>query len=123
MPSSARAKAAITKTTNTSGSWRLFSSVRIVGNAPNGAVAVFRDQEGSIMGHGYAHRPAPNALIIDDKARHEVIVFTRRDAVVQSHANDFVTGARGAIPRAVQSNEGIATIFSRKCRNAFGRGV
>src|ERR1700733_11822583 len=94
-----------------------------ISDAPHCAVAVFGDQQGAVVRYGYSDRPAPNALIIDDKASHEVVIFPRGHPIVKPEANDLVTCARGPIPRAVQRGKSIALILSRERRDTCARGI
>ena len=66
------------------------------------------------MGHRDPDRAAPHALVVGNEADKEILIHARRLTVLHQEAHDFVAGALRAIPRAVQSDEGVARIFGGK---------
>src|SRR5581483_8893525 len=90
---------------------RLRRRVGPVGDAPDGAAAVFADEERAVLRHRDAHRPAPDRFVRDDEAGHEVLVFAGRLAVLEANPDDLVAGALAAVPGAVHGDEGIALVL------------
>ena len=66
------------------------------------------------MRHRDPDRAAPDALVVIDEADKEIFVCARRLAVLYQEAHDFVARALRAIPRAVQRDEGAASVFRGK---------
>ena len=66
------------------------------------------------MRHRDPDRAAPDALVVVNEADKEVLVDARRLAVLHQEAHDLVAGALCAVPRAVQRDEGVASIFGGK---------
>src|SRR3954467_15506275 len=85
-----------------------------MGDAPDGAVAVFGDEQRAIMRDGDADRPAPHLAVIDHKAGDEVLVFAGGYSVLEANADDFVTSTLGPVPGAMLGGEAIASIFRGK---------
>ena len=51
-----------------------------VAHAPDGAVAVFADEEAAVLGDGDPDRATPDFALGRDEAGHEVFVFAARFA-------------------------------------------
>ena len=69
-------------------------------NSPDGAVAVFADEESAVFGHGDSDRATPDFALGRDETGHEIFVLAARFAggMIERHAHDFVTGALHTIP-------------------------
>src|SRR5262249_34335999 len=74
---------------------------------PDRAVAVLRNQQRAIARNGYADRPSPDLAIVDDKASDEILVLAGWLAVLETDADDLVTGALRPVPGAVLGREGV----------------
>src|SRR5262249_53492811 len=85
-----------------------------VGYPPDRAVGILGNQQRAIMGDGHADRPPPDLLVVDDKARDEVLIFAARHAVLQTDANDLVTSPLRPVPGPVLGRESIAAILRRE---------
>ena len=96
---------------------------RRVRDAPHGAVAIFRHEQGTIMCYGHTDRPAPNAIIIHHKTGEEIIVLSRRHAVIQAHPHHLVAGAGTPIPRAMKSGESVSLVLGGKSCDSVGDRV
>lgn len=80
------------------GTWYAVSLMGGVGDAPESAVAVVRDEEGAVVGDCDADGPAPDAAFVDYKAGEKVVVLASWHAVVKTHTDDLVASARGSVP-------------------------
>jgi len=81
-----------------------------VGDVPNAARAIVGDEEAAIFSDSDADGAAPDLAVRGDEAGEEVFVAAFGSAVVHGDADDFVTGAVLAIPRAVFGCEGVAIV-------------
>src|SRR5690242_7778299 len=91
--------------------WAEDSSVSpSVGDAPDCTVAIFADQQRSVMRHRNSHRPSPHCLIRDDKSGKEVFVLPSRSAIGEAQSHHLVSSAARAVPRTAQRHERIAAI-------------
>ena len=76
------------------------------------------------MGGGDADRAAPDGFVVEDEACQEVLVAAYRLAVFEMDADDFVAGALGAVPGAVEGDEGVAAVVWReRCGAGLGLWV
>src|ERR1700722_20961624 len=66
------------------------------------------------MRHRDADRAAPDVLVVADEANKKILVLARGLAVFHHQAYDFVAGALGPVPRAVQRDEGVPSIVGGK---------
>src|SRR5580692_11384565 len=70
-----------------------------VANAPNGVRAVIRYQQRSVLSHGDANRPSPDATVVDHKSSDKIFVLAAGPACLMSrYANDLIAGAHGPVP-------------------------
>src|SRR4029077_1527220 len=92
-----------------------------IGDAPDRAAAVLGNEQGAVAGAGHADRPSPHRTVVDDKAGDEILVFAGRRATLHDHANDFVAGALGSIPRTMLGGKDTAPIVRRKLRSVVDR--
>src|SRR6185369_6007846 len=83
---------------------------------PDRAVAILRHQQGSVLRHGYAHRPPPHLRVTHHKPRDEILVLAGRLAVLHPDTDHLVAGALRAVPGAVLGGEGVALVFGWKLR-------
>ena len=90
------------------------------GDAPDGAVAVFGDEEGAVVCDGDADGAAPDAVVGEDEAGEEVFVGAVGDAVDEVDADEFVAGSLGAVPGAVEGGEGVAAVLGGEGGGALG---
>src|SRR5580704_9398444 len=75
-----------------------------VGDAPDRASGVIRDQKRSVGGNRQRRWSAPHlspALARGPEPSGEVLVVAFRVAVFERHVHHFVAGRHGAIPRAL----------------------
>src|ERR1700730_11224904 len=75
-----------------------------VGDAPDRASGVIRDQKRSVGGNRQRCRPPPHlrpAFARDPETSGEVLVIAFWLAVFERHVHHFVAGRHGAIPRAL----------------------
>src|SRR5579863_8442546 len=72
---------------------RRAAALDLMRDAPDRAVAVFRDQQRSVARNGHADRASPHFGIIDDKAGHEVLILAGRLAILHANADQLVAGA------------------------------
>src|SRR5947209_1826474 len=73
------------------------------------------------MRDGDADRASPYAPIVGDEAGEKVLILPRRRAVLEGQAHDLVARSLGAVPRAMQRNEGVALISLRELRALIER--
>jgi hypothetical protein len=97
------------------------------GHTPEGVGRVVRDHERTVVRDGDPDGPSPNMLVVNHKARQEVLILARRHAVFKAHANDVVAGAVAAVPGAVHRNESISqqrgfVSLPRSCDPAMAGG-
>src|SRR5262249_62098638 len=73
-------------------------------------------QQRSVANHPHADRPPPPLLarLIGDPAGEEVFVASFRLAILERDADDFVSAALRAVPRAVQRDERVAHVLLGK---------
>src|SRR6185312_2499429 len=88
-----------------------------VAYAPNGFRTVVGDHERAIGCDRDAHGPAPHRAIGVDETRNEILVLALGVPVIERHANDFISRARGAVPGTVLGGEYVALILRRKLRS------
>src|SRR5262245_45915540 len=88
----------------------------LVRHAPDLIAAIICHQQRAITQHQHSHRTPPHveASRIGYPAGQEVLVSTLWLTVVEWDANDFVTAAQLAIPRAVQGDKSITLILFRE---------
>jgi hypothetical protein len=72
--------------------------VPAISDAPESAVGVVRHKESAVTGDRHADGSAPNATVVDDESDQEILIFSRRHAVLQSHANHLAPGAPRPVP-------------------------
>src|SRR5579863_2668661 len=87
---------------------------RLVRDAPDRAVAVFRDEQRAVVRDRHADGTSPYLGIVDDKTDHEIFVFAGWNAVLRPDADHLVAGAPGPVPRSMLGGETIAAIFRRE---------
>src|SRR6202140_1372132 len=87
---------------------RLRRLIPLVGHAVDDSVAVIAEQQGAVLREGNLDGASPDILMIGDEADHKILVLAGGFAIFEGEADDLVAGPQGAIPRAVQGNEGIA---------------
>src|SRR6516225_9394787 len=92
-----------------------------IGDAPDRAAAVLGNEQGAIPVDGHTDRPAPHRTVVDDKAGGEILVFAGRHTIFHNHANNFVAGALGEIPRTMLGGKDVAAIVRRKLRSVIDR--
>src|SRR5579862_8481310 len=66
------------------------------------------------MSYRDVDRPSPNARIVGDETDQEILVLAGRLSVLEDQAHDLVAGALGAVPGAVQGEEGVAFVCGGK---------
>src|SRR5947207_1288413 len=87
------------------------------GDSPEGAAAVFGDDEGAVFGDGDSDGASPDLFVGDDKAGHEVFVLAGGFAGwVEAEADDLVAGAARAVPGAVEGDERVAAVLGGEHR-------
>ena len=70
-----------------------------VANAPDGVRAVIRYQQRSVLRHGDADGPSPDATVVDHKPGHKIFVLAAGPARLMSrYADDFISGAYRSVP-------------------------
>src|SRR4051812_41617067 len=69
-----------------------------VRDPPDRAVAVFGYEQRAVMRHGDADRPPPYFGIADHEASDEILVFARRDSVLETDPDHLVAGAFRPVP-------------------------
>src|SRR5205807_9901735 len=74
--------------------------------------AVVGDQEGAAADDEEADGAAPDlgAGRVDHEAGHEVLVAAAGASAGERDAHDLVAGAQGAVPGAVEGDEGVAAV-------------
>ena len=98
------------KSTTATGS--LFSRAA---NPPDGPRTVVGHQQRAVGSNGDAHRAPPNVSIVNDKSRHEVLIFTARvTSLMQRYTYYFITHAHRAIPGSMFAGKDIALIVRRE---------
>src|SRR5262249_43955295 len=102
---------------------KLLKGASDVGDAPHRAVAVFCDEQRAVVGDRHADWTTPDAPVVYDEARQEIVILAGGHAVIHAHADDFVACAGSAVPRAVERGKGVALIVARKSSRAGGGGV
>ena len=71
----------------------------LVSHAPDGPVAVFRDEQGTVVRNSYTDRTAPHLFIGYDEAGHEIFVCPGRfSGVIEQDPHNFVPGSFAAVP-------------------------
>src|ERR1700716_357490 len=86
-----------------------------MGAAPDLSFAVLAHQQRAILRDRNADRAAPDLLVGDHEARHEVLVFAGRLAgFVEQQADDLVARPQAAVPGTVKRDESAAPIFRRE---------
>src|SRR5579862_6149594 len=85
-----------------------------IGHPPQHVATIVADQEGAVMGHRDAHRPAPDAVVVDHKSGHEVLVLASRLAVVELGDDHLVARPLGPVPGSVKRDEGLPAIGRRE---------
>src|SRR6266498_326891 len=92
------------------------SLLPLVRHSPDFLPAVVDHQQGSVANHPHADRPPPHLLarLIGDPAGEEVFVAYFRLALLERDADDFVSAALRAVPRAVQRDERVAHVLLGK---------
>src|SRR5262249_1624175 len=85
-----------------------------VAHAPDRSRTVIADEERSVFAHSYAHRPSPDFAFFCDEAGKEVLVLAASVAVLEWNADDRISRALVAVPRAMLGREDIAAIFFRE---------
>src|SRR4030095_3019534 len=88
----------------------------VVRDAPDALVGVVDHQQRTIAGHGDAHWPAPDFLLVlaQHPSRREILVAARGLALRKWDADDLVAGADASIGRAAQRRKGTAAIAVRE---------
>src|SRR5580704_14522737 len=93
-----------------------------IADAPDGIRSVIGYEERSIGSNGDADWASPDVAVVHHEPGDEIFVLaTGAAGLVHGHTDHFVTGADGAVPRAVFGGEDIAAILGRKLR-AFIEG-
>src|SRR4030095_4856466 len=75
--------------------------------------AVVGDEHGAVSQKQESNRPAPNffTLRIEHPPGQKIIVTTDRFSILETNANDLVSGAFVAVPGTMQCHKSVTTIF------------
>src|SRR5258708_28165436 len=80
----------------------------LVCDAIDHAVSIVAEQQRAILRERHIDRATPDVFLSGGKADDEVLVFAGRFAILEGETDDLVAGAKRAIPRSMQSDEGVA---------------
>src|SRR5262249_29111805 len=87
-----------------------------VAHAPDGAVAVFADEEAAVFRDRDADGATPDFAVGRNEASHKILVLAVRFSgrMIERHPYEFVTGAFHTIPRPVERGEDVPFVFGRE---------
>src|SRR5215471_21100364 len=88
-----------------------------VGNTPDRAAGVIRDQQRAILGDCKRGRASPHfcALLTGyPEAGGEILIEAFRSAVFERHAHDLVASGLRPVPRTSKSHESVTFVFGRE---------
>ena len=97
------------------------ASLSLIRHAPDRAAAVVADEQRTVRRDRDADRATPDALVVADEADQKILILAGRLAVLHHQPHDFVAGALGPVPRAVQRDEGVALVVGGKLIRAIER--
>src|SRR5438270_2669727 len=94
------------------------SSFPPVAHSPDRLVRVLAEEQAAVFRDRDSDRPPPHISFRRDEAGYEVFVIAARFAgrLVERDADDFVSSATLAVPRAVKRGEDVAFVFGGKLR-------
>src|SRR5687768_6087455 len=90
------------------------SQLLLIGYAPDRAVAIFCQEQGAVFRNSQPDGSAPYVLVGDHETGDEVLILASRLAFFEQHAHDLVARTLASVPRSMQGNKCIPSVFGRE---------
>src|SRR5579871_5328922 len=90
-------------------------SLPLVADPPDGVRSIVGHKKRSVSRHRHSDRPSPDVGVRGNETRKEVFVFAGGFAIaMERNTNDFIPGARRAVPGPVLRGKDIALVLLRE---------